>query len=137
MNVSAKAEYACVAVFELAASYASGEPIQVRRIAEAHGIPAKFLVQILLQLKAAGLVTSTRGACGGYRLARDPADVTVWDVHSIVDGEVIRERHGDSLAARLLDDVWQNAASQSRLTLQSTSFADILAQADSQAMYYI
>ena len=64
MHVSAKTEYACLAVLELALSYDSGEPMQVRRLATAHGIPSHFLVQILLQLKNAGLVSSTRGAAG-------------------------------------------------------------------------
>ena len=64
MNVSAKTEYACTAVLELASAFGSGELLQVRKIAESHAIPSKFLVQILLQLKAAGVVNSARGACG-------------------------------------------------------------------------
>ncbi len=48
-------------------------PVRIREIAESHGIPERYLVQILLQLKGAGLVHSTRGAAGGYRLAR-PAE---------------------------------------------------------------
>ena len=46
-------------------------PVHIREISEAYGIPERYLVQILLQLKGAGLVASTRGASGGYRLARD------------------------------------------------------------------
>jgi len=65
MNISATTEYACVAVLELAANYGSGEPVRNRKIAERHDVPSRFLVQILLQLKAAGLVASTRGAAGG------------------------------------------------------------------------
>ena len=57
-------------MLQLAQEYAAGEPVQVRRIAERHGIPATFLVQILHELRRAGLVTSTRGAAGGYRLSR-------------------------------------------------------------------
>ena len=68
MQISAKTEYACIAVLDLAMSYDGGEPLQIRKIAAAHDIPSGFLVQILLQLKTAGLVTSTRGASGGYRL---------------------------------------------------------------------
>src|SRR4029453_18506042 len=56
MTISAKVEYACVAVLELAARYESDEPVRIRDIADAHGIPSRFLVQILLQLKGAGLV---------------------------------------------------------------------------------
>ena len=58
MKVSAKTEYACIAMLELAVSYGSGEPVRIRKIAEQHGIPSRFLVQILLQLNVAGLVTS-------------------------------------------------------------------------------
>src|SRR5437868_6117456 len=62
VKVSAKTEYACIAMLELAASYGSGEPVRIRKIASEHGVPSRFLVQILLQLKGAGLVNSTRGA---------------------------------------------------------------------------
>ena len=72
MKLSAKTEYACLAMLQLAEEYDSGEPVQIRRIADEHGIPSRFLVQILLQLKGASLVASTRGAAGGYRLARPP-----------------------------------------------------------------
>ncbi len=58
---------------ELAANYGSGEPVRLRRISDQYGIPARFLVQILLQLKGAGIVASTRGAAGGYTLVRRPA----------------------------------------------------------------
>ncbi len=54
MKLSAKSEYACVATLELAAAFGSNEPVRIRKIAEQHGIPARFLVQILLQLKGAG-----------------------------------------------------------------------------------
>ncbi len=62
MKLSAKTEYACLAVLELAARYGTGEPVRIRTIADEHGIPSRFLVQILLQLKGAGFVASTRGA---------------------------------------------------------------------------
>src|SRR3954452_14365815 len=68
MRVSAKAEYACIAMLELAANYGDSQPVRVKSIADHHGIPQRFLVQILLQLKGAGYVTSTRGAAGGYQL---------------------------------------------------------------------
>ena len=70
MKISAKAEYACLAVLALARHKPGEPPMRIREIAEAHGIPERYLVQILLQLKGAGLVTSVRGASGGYRLAR-------------------------------------------------------------------
>ena len=80
MRVSAKTEYACIAMLELAANYAGRQPVRVKAIADAHGIPQRFLVQILLQLKGAGLVESVRGASGGYLLSRPAAEISVADV---------------------------------------------------------
>ena len=73
MKISAKSEYACLAVLALARQRAESSPVRIREISEAYGIPERYLVQILLQLKGAGLVASTRGATGGYRLAREAA----------------------------------------------------------------
>src|SRR6185295_1639592 len=86
MKLSAKTEYACLAMLELAKEHDSGEPVQLRRIAEEHGIPSRSLVQILLQLKGASLVMSTRGAAGGYRLARSPEEITLADVVEVIEG---------------------------------------------------
>ncbi len=83
--LSAKTQYACLAMLQLAQDYASGEPVQVRRIAERHGIPATFLVQILHELKRSGLATSTRGAAGGYRLSRPPGELTLADVVDVFE----------------------------------------------------
>ncbi len=87
MKLSAKTEYACLAVLELARSYDTGEPVRIRTIAEEHDIPSRFLVQILLQLKGAGLVNSTRGAAGGYQLLKPPEEITLAEVMSVVDGQ--------------------------------------------------
>ena len=88
MIVSAKTEYACIAVLELAARHSRDEPVRIREIAEAHGVPSRFLVQILLQLKSAGLVQSIRGAAGGYVLAREPEEITLLDVMTVVDAQL-------------------------------------------------
>jgi Rrf2 family protein len=82
---SAKAEYACIAMLELAAHYGDSQPVRLKAIAEAHEIPDRFLVQILLELKGAGLVVSARGAMGGYLLARSPDKITAADIVGIAD----------------------------------------------------
>ena len=76
---------------ELAIQFDSGKPVRVGAIAERRGISSQFLVQILLQLKGAGIVASTRGAAGGYRLARAPCEVTLWQVMSLFQGEAKTE----------------------------------------------
>jgi Rrf2 family transcriptional regulator, cysteine metabolism repressor len=85
MRLSAKAQYACVAMVELACSYGERTPVHLKTIAENHGISQRFLVQILLQLKGSGLVDSTRGAAGGYHLGRSPAKITLADVIHAID----------------------------------------------------
>src|SRR6184192_3344640 len=81
---SAKAEYACIAMLELAARHGA-QPVRLKQIAEGHRIPQRFLVQILLQLKGSGLVVSARGASGGYLLARPPDTITLADVLNVID----------------------------------------------------
>ena len=85
MRISAKAEYACIAMLELAAHQHDTVPVRIKTIAEAQSIPPRFLVQILLQLKTAGLVQSVRGASGGYQLNRSPESITLAEVINAID----------------------------------------------------
>ncbi|NIP84318.1 MAG: Rrf2 family transcriptional regulator [Planctomycetales bacterium] len=141
MKISAKTQYAALALLELAARYETGDPARVREIAAAHAIPARFLVQILLQLKAAGLVASVRGAAGGYQLIRPPEEVTLAAVKSAMEGgsEPPGGEAGQaSPQARALSDVWQEAAEAQRELLAGVTLADLLERAEaSQPMYYI
>ena len=86
MKVSAKAEYACLAVLALARQGPEAPPLRIREISEEYGIPERYLVQILLQLKGAGLVASTRGALGGYRLARPASSISLSEILDVIDG---------------------------------------------------
>jgi Rrf2 family protein len=70
---------------DLACSYQDPNPVHLKHIADKHGISQRFLVQILLQLKAAGLVESTRGVAGGYLLAKTPATISVADIVHAID----------------------------------------------------
>ena len=85
MRLSAKAQYACVAMVDLAYSFGDSHVVRLKDIADKHGISQRFLVQILLQLKGAGLVDSTRGATGGYLLAKPPRDITLADIVHAID----------------------------------------------------
>jgi Rrf2 family protein len=142
VNISAKVEYACIAVLELAARNGSGQPVRIRTIADAHGIPSRFLVQILLQLKGAGIVASTRGAAGGYRLMKDPADITLGEVMGIFEGQpnAITSNAGIATpSSKALLDVWREVAEVQREMLENITFADLVerTQSQSEQMYYI
>jgi Rrf2 family cysteine metabolism transcriptional repressor len=125
MKISAKAEYACLAIIELARDAAPTLPRPAREIAEAQGISEPYLVQILLRLKAAGLVQSARGAVGGYQLARDPESITVAEVISAIDGPGERLGRKGGTAARALIDLLIDARAAEQTVLTSTSIADL------------
>ena len=132
MRVSAKAEYACLAVLELAANHAHAQPIRVKAIADAHGISMRFLVQILLQLKGAGLVVSTRGASGGYHLTRPPEKISLADVIHVIDRPPPRADSTalpQSPALRAIRHVWQEIQSEEERVLEEMTFADLGRQA--------
>ncbi len=144
MKISAKTEYACLAVLELASRYGAGEPIRVREIAARHRVSSQFLVQILLQLKGAGLVDSTRGAAGGYRLLRPPEQLSVGEVIEVIEGsppeqDTLPVAWPDSPAVKALQDVWNQLSQVQRRMLREISFAQLLekAKAYDHQMYYI
>ena len=85
MRLTSRCEYALLALTYLTRR-GSEELSSVETIATAQHIPARFLEQILLVLKRGRFVTSVKGARGGYRLARDPRQVTQSEVIRAVDG---------------------------------------------------
>jgi Rrf2 family protein len=144
MKISAKTEYACIAMLELASRYGSGEPVRIRKIAERHDVPPRFLVQILLQLKGAGLVASTRGAAGGYHLLRPPEEVSLGEVMEVIEGSNNGDgkpssASPDSPAVKVLMQAWRDVSSIEREALRKISFAQLLDRAREQdnQMYYI
>lgn len=87
MKISKKGEYALKALVELAINYDKGEMITlINDIAEREDIPSKYLEQILLTLKNAGILTSKRGVGGGYTLSRPPKDISLGEVIRVVEG---------------------------------------------------
>ena len=144
MKISAKTEYACVAVLELASRFGSGEPVRIRKIAERHDIPPRFLVQILLQLKAAGLVASTRGAAGGYHLVREPDSLSLGEVMEVMEGGSAKTAKSssaspDSPAVKALVAAWSEVDRVEHEMLRGFSFAQLLENAKQldEQMYYI
>ncbi|MEC9094631.1 MAG: Rrf2 family transcriptional regulator [Planctomycetota bacterium] len=141
MNISAKTEYACIAVLELAKNASSAEPLRVRDIAETHGIPSRFLVQILLQLKGAGIVSSTRGASGGYRLVEKPETISLYRVMSVIEGSQPVESNLKEVtpSSRVLNLAWKSIHESSIQKLEEITFEELVADVNSQpeTMYYI
>jgi Rrf2 family protein len=131
MRISAKAEYACVAMLELAANYSDPQPVRIKAIADAQGIPQRFLVQILLQLKTAGLVTSVRGAAGGYVLAKPPGGISLADVINAIDDRTLAPRSAlgeanRSPAVHVLLGVWREVQAEEQRMLEELTLAELI-----------
>jgi Rrf2 family cysteine metabolism transcriptional repressor len=125
VKISAKSEYACLALLALARQAPDDPPVRIREISESHGIPERYLVQILLQLKGAGLVASTRGAAGGYRLARPATSISLGEVLTAIDGPEAPPRATMRPAARALATVWEHVRAAERNVLDRTSIAQL------------
>lgn len=85
MKLSLRGEYALRALLVLGTNYGE-EVVRIQEISDQQRIPKRFLEQILNDLKSAGILESRRGVSGGYRLARDPSEVTLAAVIRHVDG---------------------------------------------------
>jgi Rrf2 family protein len=132
MRVSAKVDYAVRAGVELAA-HSGDTPLKVDAIAEAQGIPSRFLENIMLALRHAGIVESRRGPDGGFRLARPAEEIVVADVIRAVDGPLAsvggvrpdRLEYEGSAAA--LPEVWIAVRASLREVLEHVTLADVAA----------
>ena len=95
MKLSTRGRYGIHAMYDLALN-AEGGPQSIKAIAEREGMPEAYLEQLIAVLKREKLVTSTRGAQGGYMLARRPEEITV--------GEVLRALEGGLSLVDCLDE---------------------------------
>ncbi|MFI7019491.1 RrF2 family transcriptional regulator [Streptomyces sp. NPDC050164] len=134
MRISARADYAVRAVVELAVRQGEG-PVKAETVATAQDIPHKFLEGILGDLRRGGVVDSRRGGSGGYRLARQAAEITVADVIRAVDGPIVsvRGERPTGLAytgtAEPLLPLWIALRANVRRILEGVTIADLAAGA--------
>ena len=82
-----KTRYALRALLYLAEE-SGGDPVQLARIAETQRIPPKYLELIMLDLKKAGMVISSRGPRGGYQLAREPSEISFGEIVRTMEGPI-------------------------------------------------
>ena len=131
MRVSAKTDYALRAAVELAAAHGDGMPVKGERLATSQAIPLRFLENILLQLRHAGIVESRRGADGGYKLARAPEEITLADVIRAIDGPLagVSGQRPETLDfkgnSEPLREVWVAVRASLRSVLENVSLADV------------
>ena len=131
MQISAKADYAGRALIELAD--AGGGPVKGERLATSQDIPPKFLESILAQLRQQGILSSRRGADGGYWLARPAERITLADVMRATDGPLasVRGYRPEDVryagTAVRLSEVWLAVRASLRTVLEHVTIADLAA----------
>ena len=148
MRISAKGRYALASVIHMAQQHHSGESVTLISISERLGISKIYLEQVFSLLKRGELVTSVKGAQGGYLLSASPAQISVLEVLAAVETglfdkteETVAERAPEieyamrECAFRALDDAV--AASLSLVTLEDLVLASEKHKGDDAAMYYI
>jgi Rrf2 family transcriptional regulator, cysteine metabolism repressor len=129
LSITSKSPYAVLALAELG-HMAGSDPVPIGELARRREVPVQFLEQLFAVLRRAGIVSSQRGVKGGYRFARDPAEVTVLEVVELLDGPLGRDAEG----------VFADAADAARKILEQTTIADVIERESREAgasMYYI
>ncbi len=131
VEITAKTEYAVRAMLQLAEAAEPELPVSVDALAQAQGLPRKFLEAILADLRRAELVISTKGARGGYRLVRPASEIPVGAVFRAVDGPLaeVRGRRPHQTAydgvAEHLPVLWVAVRSSLRRVLDETSLEQL------------
>jgi Rrf2 family protein len=135
LKVSQKLEYAMRAMIELAQRRDEAVLVPAREIAERQQVPVRFLEQQLGALSKAGLVESFRGAGGGCRLARDPAEITMADIADAIEGQIFPmfclepSDHTCFQDSRCgLQGFWADVARAVQQVFEDTTVADLAAR---------
>ena len=135
MKVSLRATYGIMAAVDLAMHLGTA-PVQAKSIARRQAIPARFLEQVLHSMKKAGLVSSLRGAQGGYVLSKKPSEVSIAEILEALDGPLLPPIGGAGRAQvrrlgkpeLLLGKVWEQVYQAERQVLEAISVEKLAGQ---------
>jgi Rrf2 family protein len=146
MKISMRARYGLRLMIELGAHDGKG-PLFLKNIARSQDISEKYLSQIVIDLKAANLIIATRGAHGGYSLARPPAEITTLDIVTALEGdltlvECTRDPKRCIRATQCVSQgVWEKLGQAMMDSLRQIDLAELVEQLREKtketAMYYI
>ena len=137
MKLSRKLGYACRVLAQLARYHERGKLAHIDELAEIEEIPANYLVQILNELRNAGLINSKRGKQGGYALSRSPNQIGLKAIIMAVDGELleykfeVKGHSGERVAS-----VWNNIGEEFEKTVRCFTLEAFMVN-DNNNMYYI
>lgn len=131
MKISAKARYGLRILMNIALHADENHPRLMKDICEAESLSEKFTSRLVIPLRESGMITSTRGKAGGFRLARKPEEITLLEIIETLQGPValIDCLADDSSCVRMKKcaarDVWSNVNDSIRRTLSATTLASL------------
>ncbi len=141
MRISTRSRYGLKVMYELALAY-GGEPVFLKQIARAHRISEKYLSKLVIPLRGVGLITSHRGAHGGYTLARPPRAVTVMEIMRVLEGDFApaartrRSRSADGAEEHPTDEVWVTLEQAITKTLDGITLESLVQTGRSQILNF-
>jgi len=132
MKISQRSTYGIMAAVDMAMQ-ANKAPIQAKSIARRQGIPARFLEQVLHAMKKAGLVSSLRGAQGGYVLSKKPSELSLAEILEALEGPLLSVgglnglgSHGRGTKSEtLLAAVWDRVCTAERNVLEAITVEEL------------
>ena len=145
MRLSTKGEYGLLAIIDLALN-SNNSPVKTIQISERQGIPKQYLNQLLLILKRAGLITSSRGRQGGYRLNQNARSISLLDVVIALEGPIEninflgQNESTSNPSEHVLRDLWCQILSDAENLLKTTTLEEVcerMKELDKEIMYYI
>jgi Rrf2 family protein len=137
MKISQKLEYACRAMAQLAKHHDGRTLTQLEDLAQREEVSGNFLVQILNDLRRAGLVESRRGRAGGYLLAKSAEAITLRQVVEAVDPTLLQcSVMGGGESGAAVKQAWEKVSAEVTEALDGTTLESIVAN-PSGSMFYI
>ena len=137
MKLSLKVEYACQVLAQLGYTVNTPELPHIDDLAQAESVPSNYLVQILNELRTAGLITSRRGKQGGYALARAPGEISLFDIMQAVEGNILAHTTpGKGQSSERAVAVWHEVSGKFADLLKEYTVEDFMSSG-SEDMWYI
>jgi len=148
MRISSKGRYALVAMVSMAQSADNGKHITVISISERFGISKIYLEQVFSLLKRGSLVTSVKGAQGGYQLTRTPQQITAFEILSAIESSLFEEtedtvlENSPAIERAIRQSVFKPLDNAIENALKATTLSDLVNEAekysdDQNLMFYI
>lgn len=137
MKLSVKVDYACRVLAQLSKAHGTDDLAHIEDLARAEAVPANYLVQILSELRNGGLISSRRGKQGGYALARSPDDITLYDILTLIEGDVLElNESAEGQSGRRVDQAWREIRQALEEKCRSIPLSRLTPKASGE-MYYI